>query len=195
MSEQIAAGPGAPGGFQRQTILIKKHIQYRYMALIFFSVLAGFLMVALELVWSFSRVFSQRPVLIEPLFTEMAPMLPVIGIKVLIYLAIVLIVSGVISHRMAGPIFKIEKSLGVIGEGDLSHRVFLRKHDQMTDLRDAVNSMAGRLGAQVSAEREKALELKGTLAKLADQADGAELKKQLLQAADSAGALNSAFKV
>ncbi len=195
MSDENKPKPEQSGGFKRQTILIKKSLQYRYMALIFFSVVVGFMMIGLELIWNFYRVFSQRPVLIEPLFSELAPMMPIIGLKVLIYLAIVLIVSGVISHRMAGPVFKVEKSLGILGEGDLSHRVFLRKGDQMTDLRDAVNGMAGQLSQLVQEQRQSALELKGELEKLADKTDDAELKTALSAAAEKAGGINSGFKL
>lgn len=195
MKDQTRPNDKPQGVCHRQTILIKKNLQYRYMALIILSVLAGFLMVGLELVWSFSYVFGKRPVLVEPLLAELAPMLRIMGVKVAIYLAIVMIVSGLISHLMAGPIYKIEKSLGVIGEGDLTYEVYLRKHDQMTDLRDAVNAMTCSLRGKVSDEREKAQKLKAELEQLAAESGNEELKKRLAAAAAAAGEINATFKI
>jgi methyl-accepting chemotaxis protein len=128
--------------FQRKTILIKKHLQYRYMSLIFFSVLIGFIVSALEILWTVADVVNKHPMM-QPLLDEMSGMVPMFAIKVLLYMGIVLIVSAVISHRMAGPIFKFEKSCATVAEGDLTHRVYLRKGDQLTDLQDQFNNMMG----------------------------------------------------
>ncbi len=128
--------------FQRKTILIKKHLQYRYMALIFFSVLVAFIVVGLDILWTVSKVVNEHPMM-QPLLEELSAMVPVFGIKMLLYMGIVLLVSAVISHQMAGPIFKFEKSCATLAEGDLTHRVYLRRGDQLTELQDQFNNMAG----------------------------------------------------
>ena len=58
-----------PQQFQRKTILIKKHLQYRYMALIFFSVLVAFIVVGLDIVWTVSKVVEEHPMM-QPLLEE-----------------------------------------------------------------------------------------------------------------------------
>lgn len=134
--------------FQRKTILIKKHLQYRYMALIFFSVLVGFIISALDILWTVADVVNKHPMM-QPMLDEMSGMVPMFAIKVLLYMGIVLIVSAVISHRMAGPIFKFEKSCATVAEGDLTHRVYLRKGDQLTELQDQFNNMMGAVNETV----------------------------------------------
>jgi len=143
----------APAQFQRKTILIKKHLQYRYMALIFFSVLLAFIVVGLDIIWTVSKVVNEHPMM-QPLLDEMSSMVPLFGLKVAMYMVMVLIVSAVISHRMAGPIFKFEKSCATVAEGDLTHRVYLRQGDQLTDLQDHFNNMAGAVNEAVK-EYEK----------------------------------------
>ncbi|MBI5744668.1 MAG: hypothetical protein HY952_08975 [Elusimicrobia bacterium] len=128
--------------FQRKTILIKKHLQYRYMALIFASVLLAFIVVGLDILWTVSKVVNEHPMM-QPLLEEMSAMMPLFGIKIVMYLVMVLIVSAVVSHRMAGPIFKFEKSCATVAEGDLTHRVYLRKGDQLTELQDQFNNLTG----------------------------------------------------
>lgn len=126
--------------FQRKTILIKKKLQYRYMALIFLSVLIAFLVVGLDLIWTISKVVNDHP-MIQPLLEDMLNMVPLFMIKVAMYMAIVLIMSAVVSHRMAGPIYKFEKSCAIVASGDLTHRVYLRKGDQLDELQDHFNKM------------------------------------------------------
>jgi len=158
----------APAQFQRKTILIKKHLQYRYMALIFFSVLVGFIVSALDILWTVSDVVSKHPMM-QPLLEEMSDMLPLYGLKITIYMLMVIIVADVISHRMAGPIFKFEKSCLTVAEGDLSHRVYLRKGDQLTDLQDQFNYMAGAMD-EVVKEYEK-FRVEAAAAGMADKAE------------------------
>jgi len=132
--------------FQRKTILIKKKLQYRYMALIFASVLVAFLVVGLDLIWTVSRVVNDHP-MIQPLLEDMFNMVPLFVIKVVMYMVIVLIVSAVVSHRMAGPIYKFEKSCSTVASGDLTHRVYLRKGDQLIELQDHFNNMLAAVNA------------------------------------------------
>ncbi|MBI4801373.1 MAG: HAMP domain-containing protein [Elusimicrobia bacterium] len=135
-----------PAQFQRKTILVKKRLQYRYMALIMTSVLLAFLIVGLDLVWTISKVINDHPMM-QPLLEEMLCMAPLFVIKLVVYLIIVLIVSAVVSHRMAGPIFKFEKSCATVASGDLTHRVYLRKGDQLTELQEHFNDMVGAVHA------------------------------------------------
>lgn len=143
----------APVQFQRKTILIKKHLQYRYMALIFLSVLLAFVVVGLDVLWTVSKVVNEHPMM-QPLLEELSAMMPLFGIKVVMYMVMVLIVSAVVSHRMAGPVFKFEKSCATVGEGDLTHRVYLRKGDQLMDLQEQFNNMTGAVN-EVVKEYEK----------------------------------------
>ena len=126
--------------FQRKTILVKKKLQYRYMALIFASVLVAFLVVGLDLIWTVSRVVNEHP-MIQPLLEDMFNMAPLFVIKAVMYMVIVLVMAAVVSHRMAGPIYKFEKSCAAVASGDLTHRVYLRKGDQLVELQDNFNRM------------------------------------------------------
>jgi len=151
MTENTQAKPQAQ--FQRKTIMIKKRLQFHYMALILTSVLLAFIVFGLEALWTVSKVVNENPYLM-PLLDIMKEMAPLFAIKIATYMVIVVIVSAVISHRMAGPIFKFEKSCSTVAEGDLTHRVYLRKGDQLTDLQDSFNNMAGAVN-EVVKEYEK----------------------------------------
>ena len=163
----------APVQFQRKTIMIKKGLQYRYMALIFMSVLLAFIVVGLDILWTVSKVVTEHPMM-QPLLEELSAMMPLFGIKIVMYMIMVLIVSAVVSHRMAGPVFKFEKSCATVGEGDLTHRVYLRKGDQLTDLQDQFNNMTGAVN-EVVKEYEK-FRVEAAAAGMADKAQALSKK-------------------
>ncbi|MEF3279528.1 MAG: methyl-accepting chemotaxis protein [Elusimicrobiota bacterium] len=130
--------------FQRKTIIVKGNLQYRYMFIISFTSLVAFMLVALDILWSVHKVVTLHPAMI-PLLDEIFSNIPIMMFKLLIYIFIVIIASAVISHKIAGPIYKFEKSCQKIAEGDLTHRVYLRKGDSLIELQDAFNNMMEKL--------------------------------------------------
>jgi methyl-accepting chemotaxis protein len=75
----------------------------------------------------------------------------------LVLLVPILAVVGVIfSHRVAGPLVNIERTLRAIGDGDLSRRVVLREKDELRALEMSVNEMAAGLSDKLL-EIEKAI--------------------------------------
>ena len=70
-----------------------------------------------------------------------------------------------ISHRLAGPLFRFEKELKEIGNGDLTTVITLRKRDQIKILADDLNQMSGNLHEKVSGIRNKILALSEQVSK------------------------------
>ncbi|MBI4051110.1 MAG: HAMP domain-containing protein [Elusimicrobia bacterium] len=138
--------------FTRRTILIKKRFQYKYMAVVFFSVLIAFLIIGLDVSYTLSKILSYNPG-IQPLLDRMSSVFPLLAMKFFIYLVIILIVSGIISHRIAGPIFRFEKSARIIGTGDLTHRVTLRSGDEWLELQEEFNQMVIQLQSKIQKEK------------------------------------------
>jgi methyl-accepting chemotaxis protein len=61
-----------------------------------------------------------------------------------------MIIFILLSHRIAGPLYRFEKSLKDLASGDLTRRVNLRKTDQLAELNKGLNvlieSMDGKIG-------------------------------------------------
>jgi signal transduction histidine kinase len=72
-----------------------------------------------------------------------------IGFALIFRSAVILFALAVLTvfltHRIAGPIFKIRKTLRLIGEGETSERIHLRKRDEYKDLADEMNSLIDQL--------------------------------------------------
>jgi methyl-accepting chemotaxis protein len=87
----------------------------------------------------------------------------------LVILAAIIVILF-ITHKIAGPLFRLEKELIRIGNGDLTGRITLRERDQITEIADSINKAADKLhqkvqeiqadvdGAVTSAERLNAPE-------------------------------------
>lgn len=128
-------------GFQRRTIFIKKNLQIRYMILMVACVLCGLAIMGLELTATLNDLFDDYPVLVQPIYDEFIPIVASFFYKIAIYILLVIIISAIVSHRMAGPVYRFEQTCKEIAKGDFSQRVHLRKGDQLTDLQQAFNTM------------------------------------------------------
>jgi len=159
------------------------------------SVLVGFFIFAIEIGWSLSSIYKEHPTLISPLLSQLGILLPAFFLKLLIYFAIVLLVAGIVSHRMAGPIYKFEKSAAALCSGDLTHRVFLRKGDQLLELQEALNEMTASIQDKVKADRQSAEQVSAELAALATQAQDPTLRTRLSALSAKTKDITSEFKV
>ncbi len=65
-----------------------------------------------------------------------------------------IVVTLFISHKLAGPLFRFEKELREIGEGNLTRNVCLRKNDQMIALCEDMNRMCDSLRGKITAIRD-----------------------------------------
>lgn len=82
---------------------------------------------------------------------------------VLVSLATIVIVLF-ISHRIAGPLYKLEKSLVEMGKGDLTVDVHLRQADEIKVLADVLNKAVRDIREPLAASKTKADELEAETA-------------------------------
>jgi len=76
-----------------------------------------------------------------------------IMVIVLLVTPLVAIISILLSHKIAGPIFRMEEFLKGMATGDLTNRITLRKGDELISLADGINSLVESL--KVSFQRQK----------------------------------------
>ncbi len=142
--------PAKGNQFKRRTIFIKKGLQFRYMTLIILSVLAGLMIMAFELTFTLSDIFDNYPVLLQPLYDHFPAIAYGFIYKIVIYVVFVVLISAILSHKMAGPVYRFEQTCKAIAKGDFSQRVHLRKGDDLTDLQDEFNKMMDRVEAEIN---------------------------------------------
>lgn len=143
-----------PPQFKRRTIFIKKNLQIRYMMLMIMSVLCGLAIMTFELTATLNELFDTYPVLVQPIYDEFIPVASAFFYKIAIYLLFVVLISAILSHKMAGPVYRFEQTCKAIAKGDFSQRVHLRKGDQLTELQNEFNKMMDRVEAEIKKNKQ-----------------------------------------
>lgn len=167
---------------RRRQVYIKKNFQFRFILKFCMILLAGVL-ISTALLFMFSQdtltsSFSHSRLVIK---STGEAMLPAIIYTNLISLALIIITTIIvtlyISHKIAGPIFRLESEIKRIGGGDLSTTVSLRSKDQMLEFAETVNDMTSGLNARVS-------EIQRQVDAIADAASGADTIEDVNRKAD-----------
>lgn len=71
-----------------------------------------------------------------------------------IFLIITFMISVFLSHRIAGPLYKLKSFFRQNGDGKLSPEIHFREHDHFKDVADEYNQMLSRLSAELRGVRE-----------------------------------------
>ncbi|MCK5219053.1 HAMP domain-containing protein, partial [bacterium] len=111
-----------------------------------------------------ARIASQ----FAPLFNSVNQTMLMI---LLVFLVLVAVFSIFVSHQIAGPIYRFEKTLQAVAGGDLTMRVGLRKRDEFKHLADSMNEMVGELRNNLSSNRVLIEEMIGIFERIEESGD------------------------
>ena len=140
--------------YKRRYYFIKKDFQFKFILKFCLLILAG-VVLSTCLLFLFSQdtltsSFSQSRLVIKN--TSMA-ILPAVIYTNLITLGLIslsaIFVILFISHKIAGPMFRFEKEIKEIGEGNLTNKITLRKKDQITEIAQCLDKMIASLHDKV----------------------------------------------
>lgn len=133
--------------YRRKHYFINKKIQIKYI-LLTVSLLILYTMILLAAIFApyvmalfLDLPLSQRAEAAEVLLLLHKNIWPGIGLIIVLFGAF----SIFITHKLAGPVFVLERMARDITKGDLTVRTRLRKGDDLNDLAEDMNKMAGNL--------------------------------------------------
>lgn len=95
-------------------------------------------------------------------------------IPVMLAGGVISLLSGVLlalflPQKIAGPIYRVQKGLAQIADGDLTGQIMLRKNDAFMDLADSVNQTADALRTRIEEVKKIQRELDEVVATLENQ--------------------------
>jgi len=157
-----------PNIFRRQYI-IKKGLQFRYIGIVFVIALIASLVTGYTVFstgWTLlgeklANVYPQGRLVYVFKTTNIALMRNLLFVSPLIF-----IMALLFSHKIAGPVYRIEKSLYQIAKGNLGLRVKLRKRDELKDLAEMINLMTENLSKTISIAKEVNVNIDAELGKI-----------------------------
>ena len=130
---------------QRKKYLIDKNFQFKYIGITFTKTVLIILVVVFYLVWNVDQVTNLMTKFDFSVQQEIAlwknAFLLKLGLVVVGLIILDIVVSILISHKVAGVVYKIENGLDSINRGDFPE-VIVRKGDELNGLVDKFNQLA-----------------------------------------------------
>jgi methyl-accepting chemotaxis protein len=141
--------------YKRRIFLVKRTFQLKYASII--TALFG---LASFIVWwemyQQIRGLYDRGIIADPeIFGLLLQISQIVLLKLAIALLLIWFLAILLSHFIAGPLYRLEKSLGILRSGDLTHRLFFRKRDQIQGMASHFNEAMDELHKIVSEDRVK----------------------------------------
>ncbi len=139
-------------GERRRRFLIQKRLQLRYILVaVICSLLAALLTGGMyALYWSIANkvILGENPTMWDT-YREANI---VAGCILALWLILVTIVSLITSHRIFGPLQRIQEYIKKVGEGNFEEKIGIRRSDDLKPLADALNEMAENLKRRVRSD-------------------------------------------
>jgi len=170
------------GHIKRRQYFVQKNFQSKFILKFCMVLLVG-IIISTGLVLLFSEntltsSFEQSRLVIKNTASAIFPdvfLSHVIAFILISLLAIVVML--LISHKLAGPMFRFQKELNNIGNGDLSHIVKIRKKDQFEAVADSLNQMRENL-------QKKILDIQNEVHQIIESSAGREIPPDLVKRLD-----------
>ena len=138
---------------RRKSVLVKSGLQFRYILTLIIVASASFAFSIHEIIWAMRHIAEKNPAvkeIINGILSEFQALMPALGIKIIVFLVILVIFGFLASNQLAGPLYRFEKSLQYLTRGDFTFRAYLRKGDSLTDAQQKFNEMASFVHKTVS---------------------------------------------
>jgi len=142
---------------RRRKYIIDKSYQYRFISVVLLSILLVFVLCLILVLSVLGTVMDELfdvpgaaakyPLLLKTVLMNAWPWLIVI-------MGVGFVLSALISHQIAGPIYRLKMYSRDIAAGNYSQKVKFRKHDQLHDVAGAVNSITGKLNSVIEDDQK-----------------------------------------
>lgn len=130
--------------FRRRRYLVEKKFQLRFAGMILLFMFAVALFCSLTIYYNTWMLLGEKLANVYPqgrLVGILKQANFVLFMRLLLITPLVGILAIVLSHRIAGPIFRIKKTLDEVTKGDYSKRLHLRNTDELKDVAESINKV------------------------------------------------------
>jgi methyl-accepting chemotaxis protein len=186
----------APAGkpYKRRIIIINRPFQLKFVTILMSCVAVAVLIIALDMFTSLGRYVADSGAASPAAIYHDSWVAS--AVKVAVYMAGVFLVALSVSHKIAGPMYRFEKSCEAVAKGDLATKAFLRKGDEWNGYRESFNGMVEALHSKVEQDVGRAQVARRLLEEiLADPAVPEAAREKARKALAAASAIGGQFKL
>jgi len=127
----------------RLRFIMTNPLQRKYLILILFSMLLPVAVVGMCLYYIIFQLTAEQLAIPESIAANLIPVLHKINFLLAVSLPPIIVLlfiwGAILTHRLTGPITRLEKDLKKIVEGDFSIRLKTRKNDALRSLAELIN--------------------------------------------------------
>lgn len=142
--------------FKRKQYLVAKKFQLKYVGLILLLMFLTACMCSYIVYYTSMLLMGEKLADVYPQ-GRLVHIVKIVNFRILLSLIFVTPLVALIgifaSHRIAGPIYRMEKFMSGVASGNLTSRITLRSKDELITLADGVNNIVDSLREAVMRER------------------------------------------
>ncbi len=162
--------------YKRKQYLVAKKFQLKYVGLTLRLMSATAALCGYVLDYTSMLLMGEKLANVYPQ-GRLVSIVKIVNFRILLSLILVTplvaLIGIFLSHRIAGPIYRMEKFLSSVAAGDLTSRIILRTKDELITLASGINTVVDSLKVSVSGQRAG---LRKALSELDSVKKGAEAK-------------------
>ncbi|MDP3791788.1 MAG: methyl-accepting chemotaxis protein [Candidatus Omnitrophota bacterium] len=148
--------PMAPR-YKRKQYIVAAKFQLKYVGLILILVFLTGILCSYVVYYTSMLLLGDKLANVYPQ-GRLISIVNMVNVRILLSLLLitplVFIIGIYASHKIAGPIYRIEKFLKAMASGELSEPLTLRKNDELVALAEGINNVAESIKATIRQERE-----------------------------------------
>ena len=133
----------------RIRFITNNKLQLKFLALILLSIMIPLFVVGGCLYYFIFQIMAEQLAIPESIARNLIPVLHKINFLLLVSLPpviiLIFVVAALLTHRVTGPLWRLENDLKKISEGDYSVRLKIRKDDDLRPVVDIINKIIDRL--------------------------------------------------
>lgn len=164
--------------FKRTRYLVSTRLQLRYVSLILLFMFLTAVICAYVVYYTGMVLLAEKLANVYPQ-GRVVSIINTVNLRILFSMALitplVAIVGIYISHKIAGPIYRMEKFLTDMSSGNLTTRIVLRQGDELVGLADKMNELSSNLRSTIGNQKaslESILSELDNIKKVADSRSG-----------------------
>ena len=129
--------------------LTKNPLQFKFLVLILISIMTPLFLVGGCLYYLIFQIMAEQLAIPESIAQNLIPALDKINFLIILSMPVVIfllfLLGLILTHRLIGPLKRLEDDLTKISEGDYSIRLKLRKDDDLRPIAEVINKIINKL--------------------------------------------------